>query len=218
MLSIAEMEAHITQHLCGSEDGYAKGIWRTGARSDTGASSRINVYSITFHNMGSPRVPSNVCSLVCREGWLLCGGMEHGNQEIEARVHVIDGSGRLLHHTEVKTLSDLQAYLDTHVPTGDTLRKLVASEKAAADEAVRAYVLTTRRHMIVDSCVVDSGVSHLVSAVLDALQLKVDVDGGPLRLTPTLRERLVERTALEVTRALGIALEQAEYKKSGHAV
>lgn len=206
LLCIDEMERAVSEHLFAADSGYAREDWRQTARCDTGASTRVTVHTVSFHNVSStPRKPSNLRSIVLREGWLMLGGMEHGSHDMYARGHIINGAGDAVNHAEFADAAALQRFLELHVPTGARLAELVAAERVVAIETARIAEAEARRNAAIDSCVFDAGVAQLVAAVSDALRTKL-VDGRPVSLTPALCARLVARVNATVARALEAAL------------
>ena len=200
MLTIDEMHDCVTTFL--REGGYADGVWKPGPKYDTRASTRIPVYGITYSNTATPLIPSAV-KLEITEGWILRGGMEHGDSEVSPKIWLQDNSRGRVWFTEVKSKSDLLQYLESKFPTGQAL----ANSVKTANVAMQATRFRAEQEILYDNtvkeCISDQHIQLLVEATVETLVCR----GLSIQIYPKLKDSLLHHLSARLQEAVTRDLE-----------
>ena len=183
MWTIDEMHECIVTYL--REGGYPDNVWTPGVKYDTGASTCIPVFGMTF------TLPPT-SQLVITEGWTL--ETERGNTDILPKVCLGDNNQTRLWYTEIRSRHDLVQYLQSKLPTAESIK--------ASNIALEATRLRNEQQTLyetaVKECVLDSHVNALVSSTMKEVLSR----GLNQEIFPKLKERLVHHLTIKLLDAV----------------
>lgn len=177
LMKIEAMRVRVAAYL--TNEGF--GEWSMGGNFDSRVSTSIPVMSCIISLKGCGLDVSNnklatvPSAIGIQEGWVLIGGVEYGNHDLQSLIWLCDSTGKKYNIVEVSDENGIDAYLRKHLPTEevmDSLRQTTILNQQAEERISRAVKESVCEQDIDELVhkVMTTGIAHLGPQTTSAMR------------------------------------------------
>ena len=168
MLEIYEMRDHVIEFLING--GYNIVDWKLSKPFDSGESTKVKIYAITFINKSRIRIPDYIGIKIKEEGLVHAGSKFKIPKP--ANISLISPNNQRFHGEDIKELCDIDDYLFNYFPTGQDLIDQYMIENEKLDDKEEANRKMQELIDQVDSCVIDRDIENLIQETVNNIKSK----------------------------------------------
>ena len=150
---------------------------------DSKASTDVPVMEcrVTLNETVEKETGQKVKVIIMRESWIMRGGMEWGDRNVQALMRVCDSSGKELNTADIPDEAAIDTFLEKHLISGEALA-------AYKQELILEQQRESRLADAVQNCVREQDINEMVLTVMRASIARLE-----RRDALALRSRLSER-------------------------